>query len=154
MKELGYRPCVGAMVINKENKVFVGKRIDTTTESWQMPQGGIDEGEDAQTALLRELSEEIGTDNVEVLSESSDWLTYDLPQELIGKIWGGRYRGQKQKWFAVRFCGSDNEINIKTKHPEFNSWKWVKAETLPDLIVPFKRQLYIDVLAEFKDILV
>ena len=150
-KDLSYRPCVGVMMLNTDNQVFVAKRIDTVAEAWQMPQGGIDEGEDPEETALRELKEEIGTNNVEVITESSAWLTYDLPDELIGKVWKGKYRGQTMKWFLMRFLGDDNEIDLETAHPEFHDWKWLPPENLPDMIVPFKKQLYTDILAEFRD---
>ncbi|MDD3444326.1 MAG: RNA pyrophosphohydrolase, partial [Zavarzinia sp.] len=114
-----------------------------------MPQGGIDEGEEPQTAALRELGEEIGTEKAEIIAESTDWLTYDLPAELVPQVWKGRYRGQRQKWYAMRFLGTDADIDIATKHPEFAAWRWVEHQTLPDLIVPFKRSLYEAVVAEF-----
>lgn len=115
-----------------------------------MPQGGIDDGEDASTAALRELEEEVGTCNVEIIAESKDWLNYDLPEHLIGKLWGGKYRGQTQRWFLMRFLGSDDEINIQTKHQEFSEWKWVSPSELPEVIVPFKRDLYQKILTEFE----
>lgn len=146
---LPYRPCVGMMVVNTAGLVFVGRRIDTAVNAWQMPQGGIDEGESPETAALRELDEEIGTRNVEIIERTGDWLTYDLPEELIGKIWGGKYRGQRQLWFLMRFLGNDREIDIQTSHPEFSAWKWLPLEELPDAIVPFKRALYQDLVAEF-----
>ena len=149
---LPYRPCVGLMLINKAGLVFAAKRIDTLAEAWQMPQGGIDEGEDPRQAALRELEEEIGTNKAEIIAESQQWLTYDLPAELVPKLWGGKYRGQKQKWFALRFTGEDGDINIATQHPEFCEWKWVPRETLPDLIVPFKRDLYQQIVTEFNDL--
>lgn len=147
--DLPYRPCVGMMLLNKDKRVFVAKRIDMVAEAWQMPQGGIDHGEDPQLTALRELEEEIGTNKAEIMAESKDWLTYDLPEELIPKLWGGKYRGQKQKWFAMRFLGADSDINIATKHPEFSQWKWVQAAELPGLIVPFKRALYERIVHEF-----
>lgn len=146
---LPYRPCVGIMLINPAGLVFVGQRIDNLVEAWQMPQGGIDDGEDPQTAAMRELGEEIGTEKAEIIAESTDWLTYDLPAELVPKVWKGRYRGQRQKWYAMRFLGTDADIDIETKHPEFGSWRWVEHQALPDLIVPFKRTLYEAVVAEF-----
>ncbi|MCW0181561.1 MAG: RNA pyrophosphohydrolase [Zavarzinia sp.] len=146
---LPYRPCVGIMLINPEGLVFVGQRIDNLVEAWQMPQGGIDEGEDPRTAALREMGEEIGTEKAEFIAESSGWLNYDLPVDLIPRVWKGRYRGQRQKWFAMRFLGTDADINIETSHPEFAAWRWVEHQALPDLIVPFKRDLYREIVAEF-----
>ncbi len=137
------------MLLNQTNHVFVAKRIDMVAEAWQMPQGGVDEGEDLREAALRELEEEIGTDKVSFIAESHEWLHYDLPDELIGKLWKGKYRGQTQKWFLMRFTGSDDDINIETEHPEFSEWKWVDPSRLPFLIVPFKKKLYEEVLAEF-----
>ncbi|MDX2112530.1 MAG: RNA pyrophosphohydrolase [Alphaproteobacteria bacterium] len=150
---LPYRDGVGIMLINQHRQVFVAKRIDTLSEAWQMPQGGIDEGERPDVAARRELEEETGTSKATILRESKDWLTYDLPQELVGKIWRGRFRGQRQKWFAMRFDGTDSDINIDTPHPEFCEWKWIAPSTLPDLIVPFKRVLYRDIIQEFRDLL-
>ena len=129
--------------------VFVARRIDMPSEAWQMPQGGIDEGESPREAALRELHEEIGTDKAKIVAESKNWLTYDLPADLIPKIWGGRFRGQTQKWFLLRFTGKDSDIDIETEHPEFLDWKWAKVADLPRLIVPFKRKLYEDLVAEF-----
>lgn len=146
---LPYRPGVGMMLVNKANQVFIARRIDSTSEAWQMPQGGIDEGEDAREAALRELKEEVGTDKASIIAESANWHTYDLPDHLISKIWGGKYRGQRQKWFLMRFEGKDSDINIETEHPEFLEWKWSDAASLPDVIVPFKRQLYKDLVEEF-----
>jgi putative (di)nucleoside polyphosphate hydrolase len=150
---LPYRPGVGVMLLNRDNRVFVAKRIDMTSEAWQMPQGGIDEGEDPLQTAKRELKEEIGTNHVKLLKESRDWLTYDLPEALVPKIWGGRFRGQQQKWFAMRFLGSDSDINIATDHPEFCEWQWIEIDQLPDIIVPFKRSLYQALVDEFKDVL-
>jgi len=146
---LPYRPCVGIMLLNPAGDVFVGQRIDTTVEAWQMPQGGIDEGESPAEAAFRELEEEIGTARARILAESRNWLNYDLPEHLIGKVWKGRYRGQRQKWYAMQFEGRDSDINLETIHPEFNAWKWLEAEKLPETIVPFKRDLYMRILAEF-----
>ena len=149
LSALPYRPCVGIMLLNRRGQAFVARRIDMPSEAWQMPQGGIDDGETPQVAALRELREEVGTDKAEILAESRDWHDYDLPAELIGKLWGGRYRGQRQKWFAMRFTGSDDDINIDTEFPEFLDWKWAALERLPSLIVPFKRHLYELLVAEF-----
>lgn len=137
------------MLFNGQGEVFAGRRIDTTVEAWQMPQGGIDEGEAPRAAAFRELEEEIGTAKARVLSETVDWLVYDLPPELMGKVWGGRYRGQRQKWFAMQFEGVDADINLATKHPEFESWRWVPLEQLPQLIVPFKRGIYAELVRRF-----
>ncbi|MCW5752611.1 MAG: RNA pyrophosphohydrolase [Alphaproteobacteria bacterium] len=153
LRELPYRPGVGIMLLNREGLVFVGQRIDRTTEAWQMPQGGIDDDEDPREAAFRELKEEIGTDRAELVAESGGWMTYDLPAELVGKVWGGRYRGQKQKWYAMRYLGHDREIDLATGHPEFDAWRWVRPRELPALIVPFKRALYEQVLAEFRHLL-
>jgi putative (di)nucleoside polyphosphate hydrolase len=149
--DLPYRPCVGIMLLNKQNLVFTASRIDQMVEAWQMPQGGIDDGEAPYEAALRELEEEISVppSHVSLLAESRDWLTYDLPPELVGKVWKGKYRGQKQKWFAFRFTGQDSVINLETKHPEFDAWKWLPMTELPDMIVPFKRTLYVQLVDEF-----
>jgi putative (di)nucleoside polyphosphate hydrolase len=149
LTSLPYRNGVGVMLLNQNNQVFVGKRIDTTSEAWQMPQGGVDPGETPLQAAFRELKEEIGTDKVELLRESADWYTYDLPDELVGKIWGGQYRGQKQKWFAMRLTGTEADINIATPDPEFCEWQWIDIRMLPDMIVPFKRTLYKALVDEF-----
>lgn len=152
---LPYRPGVGLMVLNRENKVFVAKRIDTRAEAWQMPQGGIDEGEDPRATALRELEEETGIspDKAEIIAESDGWVSYDLPSDLVPKLWKGQYRGQKQKWYVLRFHGEDSDINLETEHPEFLEWKWVEMQALPDLIVPFKRALYEKIVAEFAHLL-
>lgn len=151
-QELGYRPCVGIMLVNMDGKVFVGQRLDNMVEAWQMPQGGIDEGEDPKAAAFRELFEETGIvrDHVEIIATSREEHFYDLPADLIGKLWGGKYRGQKQIWYLARFLGKDGDIDIQTKHPEFREWKWTAPETLPEMIVPFKRKLYRDILQEFR----
>ncbi len=148
---LPYRPCVGVMLLNEEGKVFVGQRIDTRTEAWQMPQGGIDLGEEPRATALRELAEEIGTNKATFLAETKEWLRYDLPEQLVPEIWGGQYRGQEQKWFCMRFTGVDADIRLETKEPEFRVWQWIEPQRLPDLIVPFKRALYLRVLEEFKE---
>jgi putative (di)nucleoside polyphosphate hydrolase len=148
-KDLPYRPCAGLMVINDQGKVFVARRIDTDADAWQMPQGGIDKGEQPQQAALRELEEEIGTAKAHIIGESRDWLHYDLPDHLIGKVWKGKYRGQKQKWFLLRFTGQDSDINIATKHPEFSAWKWMDLADVPRFIVPFKRDIYTAICSEF-----
>jgi len=146
---VGYRRGVGVMLFNPEGRIFVAKRRDTEGEAWQMPQGGIDAGEAPRAAALRELNEEIGTANAEIVAEARNWLMYDLPDELVGKVWEGRYRGQAQKWFAARFLGSDAEIDIgKHDHPEFSAWKWAPLEELPAMIVGFKRDLYKAIVAE------
>ena len=147
--DLPYRPCVGIMLLNPRGQAFVARRIDMPSEAWQMPQGGIDPGEEPLAAALRELREEIGTDKAEPLAEVHDWLTYDLPADLLGKLWGGRFRGQTQKWFAMRFTGTDSDVNIATEIPEFLDWKWAELERLPSLIVPFKRHLYERLVSEF-----
>ncbi|MFQ5984094.1 MAG: RNA pyrophosphohydrolase [Alphaproteobacteria bacterium] len=147
-----YRLGVGMMLLNRQGKVFVGERVDTAG-AWQMPQGGLGPGEDPKAAALRELAEEIGTDKVEILAESRGWLAYDLPPALMGRVWGGRYRGQRQKWFALRFTGTDGDIRIDGGHREFDAWRWEKPERLPDLIVPFKRAVYEAVLREFRPLL-
>ena len=147
----GYRSAVGIMLLNQAGQVFVARRIDMpTVAAWQMPQGGIDPGETPRQAALRELREEIGTNKAEILGESRVWLKYDLPAELARGVWGGRYCGQRQKWFAMRFTGDDTDINLETDHPEFDAWKWIPPEQLPEVIVPFKRQLYVNILAEFQ----
>ena len=145
---LPYRPCVGVMLTNPEGRIWVGRRIDTPN-GWQMPQGGIDKGESPAGAALRELHEEIGTDQAEIVAESQEWHRYDLPPHLLGVAWGGKYRGQEQRWFLLRFTGADTDINIATEHPEFDAWQWVPADRLCDLIVPFKRAVYQQVVAEF-----
>ena len=146
--DLPYRPCVGIMLFNKDGKVFVGKRIDQTVEGWQMPQGGIDKGETPRQAALRELQEEVGTDKAEVVGEMDEWVTYDLPPHLIGVAFHGKYKGQRQKWFALRFLGQDSDIDIAAHNPEFAAWKWAPLDDLPALIIPFKREVYVAVVAE------
>lgn len=151
--QLPYRPCVGIMLANPRGHVFVGQRIDRDQDAWQMPQGGVDPGENTRDAALRELEEEIGVSPrlVSIEAETTGLIPYDLPHELVPHIWKGRYRGQEQKWFLMRFHGTDNQINITTAHPEFSEWKWMPPEELVRSIVPFKRAVYERVLAEFRD---
>jgi putative (di)nucleoside polyphosphate hydrolase len=146
---LPYRPCVGLLVLNTKGAVFVAQRNDMRSEAWQMPQGGIDKDETPLTAALRELEEEIGTADVDILAESAEWHSYDLPRDLVPRIWKGHYRGQRQKWFALRLRGGDDSINIETEKPEFSAWKWVNIGEVTDLAIPFKRDLYRKVVAEF-----
>jgi putative (di)nucleoside polyphosphate hydrolase len=158
-ENLPYRPCVGVMVLNKEGRAFIGRRTDgpehvDETHVWQMPQGGIDEGEDPYPAALRELYEETSIKSVEKVGEITDWLIYDIPRDIVGQAWKGKYRGQKQKWFALRFAGEESEINIAEPgggghEPEFVEWRWEKVENLPGLIIPFKRDVYERVVNEF-----
>ena len=145
--DLPYRPCVGIMLFNRDGKVFVGKRIDQTVEGWQMPQGGIDKGETPRQAALRELQEEVGTARAEILAELDDWVTYDLPEHLIGVAFHGKYKGQRQKWFALRFTGGEGDINLTAHEPEFSAYRWVGLDELPSLIAPFKRATYRQVIA-------
>jgi putative (di)nucleoside polyphosphate hydrolase len=162
---LPYRPCVGLMVINRDGLVWVGRRIGSPPQKalaaangriggwWQMPQGGIDDGEDAARAAMRELAEETGMRTAQILAESALWYHYDLPPNLVGRAWGGRYRGQRQKWFLMRFTGEDSEIDIfpRDHDPEFDRWRWAAVDELDELIVPFKRDVYAQVVAEFRD---
>jgi putative (di)nucleoside polyphosphate hydrolase len=146
---VGYRPCVGIFLLNPAGLVFVGQRLDTPG-AWQMPQGGMDPGEAAAAAARREMLEEIGTDRAELLRESRVWRSYDLPPDLARRMWGGRFAGQCQKWVAFRFLGGDPDIRLDAHDPEFGAWRWVAPEALLDLIVPFKREVYGSVLAEFR----
>jgi putative (di)nucleoside polyphosphate hydrolase len=148
---LPYRKCVGVMLVNREGRVFVGQRIDTEAPAWQMPQGGIDPGESPQEAALRELREETGLfpEKVRIEAGTRDWVLYDLPHDIVPRIWNGRFRGQRQKWFLMRFLGHDGDIDIDTDHPEFSHWRWLSPSDLAEHIVPFKRAVYETVLAEF-----
>jgi putative (di)nucleoside polyphosphate hydrolase len=152
-ENLPYRPCVGVMLINAEGRIFAGQRKDNSVAAWQMPQGGIDGDEKPKQAALRELWEETGvtSDLVEFLAKSPGWVTYDLPDELIGKVWGGKYRGQRQRWLLFRYHGRDDQIDIATEHPEFSEWRWVTADEMLAAIVPFKRAVYDEVVAAFRD---
>ena len=147
-KTLPLRTGVGVVVLNSENKVFVGKRKDNPIDKWQMPQGGVDTGETLLDAMKRELKEETSISNIKILKELDYWLEYELPKNLIGIVWRGKFRGQKQKWFIVRFLGKDNEINLNTKHAEFIDWKWIEPKLLPEVIVNFKKDLYLNLLKE------
>ena len=148
--ELPLRLGIGIIVLNKENKVFVGKRRDNPTNKWQMPQGGVNRGENLVNAMKRELKEETSIRSIEILKELEGWTEYELPDYLLGKIWRGKYRGQKQKWFIVRFLGRDEEINLKTTHPEFIEWQWLDIENLPSVIVHFKKKVYEKLLPVIK----
>ena len=152
--KLPYRSNVGIMMVNEKGYVFVGQRLDNNQNAWQMPQGGIDAGEDPETAAYRELLEETGVkkQDVRFVASSSQWLSYDLPEDLIPILWNGKFRGQKQKWFLFNFLGADRDINIATEHPEFSKWKWISKENLLKEIVPFKKSVYENVLKEFKNI--
>jgi putative (di)nucleoside polyphosphate hydrolase len=150
---VNYRRCVGMVLFNARGEVFVGQRLDRMVEAWQMPQGGIDKGESAQAAAFRELKEEIGTDKAEIISETADWLAYDLPEELRGKLWKGRYRGQIQKWYLMRYTGDDGDINLQTKDPEFRSWRWCHYNEIAEMAVPFKRGVYSEVVRRFSHML-
>ena len=147
-KQLPLRIGVGIALLNHENKIFVGKRIDNPANSWQMPQGGVDENEDFLQAAKRELKEETNIRTVTVIKELNEWLAYDLPENLLGKLWKGKYRGQKQKWFIMKFTGDTKDINIKTKNPEFLEWKWIEPSKLPDIAVKFKINVYKKIVEE------
>ena len=142
---------VGVIVLNEKNRVFVGKRKDNPVDKWQMPQGGVNEGEKLIDAMKRDLEEETGIKNIKILKEIDGWSEYELPENLLGKIWRGKYRGQKQKWFIVKFIGDEDEINLKTSKPEFIEWKWLDIENLPGVIVEFKRKVYEDLLPKIRD---
>ena len=147
---LPMRDGVGAIILNKENKIFVGKRKDNPIDKWQMPQGGLNQGEDYFSAMKRELYEETSIKSIKVIKEIDGYFEYTLPKTLVGIIWKGKYRGQKQKWFIAKFFGNEEEINLKTKHPEFIEWKWISPNSLPDVIVDFKKNLYLKLLEEIK----
>ena len=147
-QKLPLRTGVGIIVLNKQNKIFVGKRKDNPGDKWQMPQGGVDEGEDYITAMKRELLEETSIQNIEIIKEIEKIYQYELPENLVGIIWKGKYRGQKQKWFITRFLGEEKEINLNTKHAEFIDWKWIEPKFLPEVIVNFKKDLYLNLLKE------
>jgi putative (di)nucleoside polyphosphate hydrolase len=150
---LPYRPCAGVMLMNRDGRVFVGQRLDSTLEAWQMPQGGIDPGEEALEAAYRELWEETGVAraHVELVASAQEELAYDLPEDLVGKVWQGKWRGQRQRWFLFRFTGADGDVNIATAEPEFRAWRWADPADLPELIVPFKRALYQRLLEIFAE---
>lgn len=146
---LPYRRGVGMMIVNEEGKVFLGKRVESKYEAWQMPQGGIDNAETPSKAVQREMMEEIGCNKGEIIAETKKWYSYDIPEFLVSKLWGGKYKGQKQKWFLIKFTGNDSDIDIQTDNPEFRAWCWADTSDLPQLIVPFKKLLYDAVLEEF-----
>ena len=149
-KVLPLRIGVGVIVLNKENKIFVGKRKDNPVDKWQMPQGGVNKNENLLAAMKRELYEETSIQNIKILKELDEWFEYELPKNLLGIIWKGKFRGQKQKWFVVRFTGEESEINLKTKLPEFIEWKWVEMDEITKIIVDFKKDVYVKLLLELK----
>lgn len=152
-KKTNYRSGVGAVLFNDQGQVFVAQRIDNPGPAWQMPQGGIDKGEDPEVAILRELEEETGTDKADIIAETEDWLYYDIPAEIAGKLWKGKYKGQRQMWYALRFTGKDHDIDLDAHtYPEFSSWKWVELDSVPSLIVPFKRDLYHQIVEAFRPV--
>jgi putative (di)nucleoside polyphosphate hydrolase len=155
IEALPYRPCVGVVLLNRDGLIFAGQRVDNPADAWQMPQGGIDAGESPKDAALRELGEEVGLEpgRVEVLRESAVWLPYDLPRSLVPRLWKGRFRGQTQRWFAMRFLGPDEAINIRTAEPEFRAWAWMRHDDLIGKIAPFKRDTYARVFDEFADLI-
>ena len=153
--EKGYRKCVGMMILNDDNKILVGKRMDHPSGHWQMPQGGIDENENPEEAVWREMHEEIGTKNAKMIKKSAHWINYEIPSETLKTLpWGDKFIGQTQKWFAFRFKGSDEEINVSTVNPEFSEWRWTNHNLLVENIVPFKRNTYKIILDEFKDLFI
>ena len=152
-KDLPLRSGVGIVVLNKDNHVFVAKRIDNQKNFWQMPQGGVEEGEDYLKAAYRELEEETSMNNIQLIKEINGLTAYNLPKNLLGIIWKGKYRGQEQKWFVVRFLGKDTEINIKTKHPEFSEWKWIELDKITDFVVDFKLHVYEEIKKKVKNII-
>ena len=151
-QNLPLRDGVGIVVLNEKNKIFLAKRIDNPKNNWQMPQGGVDKGENYLSAALRELEEETSIKNVKLVSELEEWLTYDLPESLLGKIWNGKYRGQKQKWFVMKFIGKTSEINVNTKNPEFSEWKWIELTNLPNIAVHFKKEIYKKIKEELNSL--
>ncbi len=153
VKKLPMRSGVGVIILNNKNKVFVGKRKDNPIDKWQMPQGGVDLGEDYVSAMRRELFEETSIKNIEILQEIDGFFEYELPKNLIGIIWKGKFRGQKQKWFIAKFTGKEEEINLNTEHPEFIDWKWVQVDDLPNIIVDFKKKMYLELLENIKKII-
>lgn len=153
--DLPYRPAAGVMLVNADGKVFVGQRLDSALEAWQMPQGGIDPGESAEDAAIREIGEETGIDprHIEIVARAPTELTYDLPADLVARLWKGKWRGQRQTWFLARFTGTDADVNIATAHPEFRAWRWADPDDLPAMIVPFKKALYEAVLDAFRPLI-